>query len=668
MSLQIKEILLYSLEGELRRVRFKLNAVNIITGHSRTGKSALSDIIDYCLGRSRFTIPVGVLVDYVSWYGVILDLHNGQKQIVIAKPKPKHGGESQSGALLKLGSNLKPPDFDDLELNSTDSALVALLSKEIGITPNLHIPTGRASRPPLEATIRHSTFYLYQEQSIVTNRKILFHRQDEQHIPQAIRDTIPYFLGAVGEESLAILNELNTAKEQLRTAEANLDEQQRLISGGIRRARALLSEAFQAGLAEESAVPENPGEIIGLLRSTQAWTPEQEVFPEPSIEGDLRLELERLRREFRRVDERLSAARSFQSQAQGYGRELQHHEDRLQAVKVFQNIGPLECPLCESNLEGQLPSVSSLRDALDSVSTQLELVHQNRPRLEEYILSLESDANLLRQEIRDTELTLESVVAEHEAANEIRDRNSRAARVLGRISLYLETMNYSAGDPDRLRALVEEAQVQVERLQNKMDSKETEDLLESILRRISSDMTEWAKDLDLEHSNSPYRLDLRKLTVIADSPDRPSPMERLGSAENWLGCHVIALLALHKHFRRPNDPRPVPGFLILDQPAQGYFPSAKAYESFDGTPESAQKAGGDLASVHRLFELLLSVGSKIGDFQLIITEHADLEDSRFQDALIEPRWNRNPEALVPMSWIEQNPGSPDSDEEQDTEE
>jgi hypothetical protein len=94
-------------------------------------------------------------------------------------------------------------------------------------------------------------------------------------------------------------------------------------------------------------------------------------------------------------------------------------------------------------------------------------------------------------------------------------------------------------------------------------------------------MTEWARQLELEHSDSPYRLDLNKLTVVADRPERPIPMERMGGGENWLGCHLIALLALHKHFIERN--RPVPHFLILDQPTQVYFPTEEAYLSLQGT-------------------------------------------------------------------------------------
>ena len=48
MTLQIRSISIYSRGGERRDVKFRLGALNIVTGASKTGKSALLDIVDYC--------------------------------------------------------------------------------------------------------------------------------------------------------------------------------------------------------------------------------------------------------------------------------------------------------------------------------------------------------------------------------------------------------------------------------------------------------------------------------------------------------------------------------------------------------------------------------------------------------------------------------------------
>ena len=60
MKFSINSIILWprNTEHSPRCLSFDSEAVNIITGASRTGKSALIPIIDYCLGSDKCTIPV----------------------------------------------------------------------------------------------------------------------------------------------------------------------------------------------------------------------------------------------------------------------------------------------------------------------------------------------------------------------------------------------------------------------------------------------------------------------------------------------------------------------------------------------------------------------------------------------------------------------------------
>lgn len=60
MYFQIKEIILWPKNQSFkpRRLPFEAGKVNVISGASRTGKSAVIPIIDYCLGSSKCLIPV----------------------------------------------------------------------------------------------------------------------------------------------------------------------------------------------------------------------------------------------------------------------------------------------------------------------------------------------------------------------------------------------------------------------------------------------------------------------------------------------------------------------------------------------------------------------------------------------------------------------------------
>ena len=88
MHFQIKEIILWPRDTTkaIRRLPFELGKVNVITGASRTGKSAVIPIIDYCLGAGDCAIPVKTIREYCSWFGVIIQTAEGEKLFARKEP------------------------------------------------------------------------------------------------------------------------------------------------------------------------------------------------------------------------------------------------------------------------------------------------------------------------------------------------------------------------------------------------------------------------------------------------------------------------------------------------------------------------------------------------------------------------------------------------------
>ena len=70
--IQIRAIVAYSHDGHSRVVNVDPGQVNIISGDSRTGKSAILGIIDYCFGASECDVPEGKVRRNVSWFGLLL--------------------------------------------------------------------------------------------------------------------------------------------------------------------------------------------------------------------------------------------------------------------------------------------------------------------------------------------------------------------------------------------------------------------------------------------------------------------------------------------------------------------------------------------------------------------------------------------------------------------
>lgn len=164
----------------------------------------------------------------------------------------------------------------------------------------------------------------------------------------------------------------------------------------------------------------------------------------------------------------------------------------------------------------------------------------------------------------------------------------------------------------------------------------------TFLNLVARYMTEYSEKLDLEHRGSQLRLDIRTLTVVADTLNGPVPLSRMGSGENWVGYHVLAHLSLHKWFRQKD--RPVPAFLFFDQPSQAHYPPEKdANGAIDSLKDEDQTA------VTNLFKLIHDATNEIvPGLQTIVTDHADLKTDWFTQSVV-ARW-RGSEKLIPESW------------------
>jgi hypothetical protein len=645
---QILEIVLYSHNGQRRLLPFKLGQTNIITGKSATGKSALIEIVDYCLGRRECNVPEGIIRDTVAWFGLRLQFPTGQ--LFIARQTPPPQQQSINKAYIEAGETVESPETAPSAPNTTIEAIEDTLTVKLGISPNLNVPSAMETRLPLPANIRHALFYCFQQQNDIAAKNYLFFRQYESFIPQAIKDTLPYFLGAIQENRLALEQDLTRARRELRRAEQLLSEAQALRGDGVSKAVGLVAEARQAGLLSTQDIPQALEDIVSVLRSVEQWTPDAVTYTGSQRLTQLQDELRRLEQAYFEATNSINAAKSFANEAEGFTSEAHKQELRLESIELFNGAAQNAhiCPACSQNMAVPVPTADSMRRSLEQLRANLDATTKERPRLREYIEKLETEREEINQRYREKNEDINGILKEEAAAKQLRDLNARRARVVGRVSLWLESVNLT----DNTSALREDVQKKLNRvkaLEDQLSGTEKEERLSSILNRIGIQMTDWAKQLKLEHSDNPMRFDLSKVTVVVDREDRPVSLNNLGSGENWVGIHLVAHLAFHKFF--VTHERPVPHFLFLDQPTQVYYPEERDDE-LQGSLDSSSDE--DKAAVSRMFNLIFEVVKSLSpNFQVIITDHANLNEPEFQESVI-ARW-RGGEALVPSDWTALKP-------------
>ena len=638
--MQIRELVLYGYNGKVRHLPFALGQVNIITGRSKSGKSVVGDIIDYCLGGDSCNIADGVVRDNVAWYGLLLQFEH--ERVFVARKNPDKGQQTTGVCYIDIGEKIEVPDNCDFSSNTNVSGIEESLTRRIGISENLNTPPEGQSRLPLAANIRHALYYCFQGQDEIAAKNFLFHHQSDDFITQAIKDTIPYFLGAISEEALALENERSILKRKLTLEKRKLEENRYLMGGGSERAISLIGEARQAGLIDASTQIDyqNYREMYSVLQTAMNWSPSM-IGSNSGMDRltFLQSKLQEIRDEFDEIGISLDNARKFVGETAGYSGEAQHQKMRLESIGLFEqlNFNPGKCPLCSGTLEQPLPSVERIKASIVNLDKSIANVTREQPKLRAFISDLEREREKKQEEIKALEAEIDGLYQQESERARLRDINARRGKVVGRISLWVESVENDT-ESEKQEQVVKRIEGRIKEIDDILDRDSVEERKQSALSRIQEDMTKWAKALQLEHSDNPYRLDLNKVTVVVDKPERPVPLKQLGSGSNWVGVHLIAYFALQRFFVNAN--RPVPRFLFLDQPSQVYFPSELDEKQIDWN------------EVNKMYQFIIDRTNELnGKLQVIVVDHADLKEDSFRQFIRENWWpiDKN---LVPIDWYE----------------
>lgn len=634
--MQIKELVLYNYKGQRRQLPFNLGQLNIITGQSQTGKSVVGSIIDYCLGGQECNIADGVVRECVAWYGLLLQFD--EDRIFVARQNPGVGANSTGACYYEVGKDIESPLIGNFVSNINYTGIEEILTKRLGIEENINIPQKDQTRVPLHANIRHSLFYCLQGQDEIAAKSYLFHRQAESFITQAIRDTMPYFLGAISGKAIEYEAERKEKRRELVRLSRELADIEDLAGRNSSRGTSLLSEAIRVGIADESNVdPTDFNALYDYLDKLTEKT-DTELENENSQLTALQDERERVIVNLSRAKSDIDEAKRYQSYSRGFGYEANYQKTRLESIGLFEklNFDSGRCPFCSSELSAPLVELDAIRKSIKELDNSIGSVAKEQPHIQKYIEETEAYIEELRSKRRAIESEINAIFESDERLEKIRDIEYRKAIVRGRISLWIESVSKEE-DSSEIKEKVRALDARIHELDVLLSEENAAERIQSAMSTMQTYMTEWAKSLNLEGSGYPYRIDYSKATVVMDK-DRPIPLKQMGSGSNWVGVHLIALFALQKYYIE--NCRPVPNFMFLDQPSQVYFPSMAEIEE-----------NKDLQAVSRIYSFIATqVLLHNGKLQVIVVDHAHLEDEVFRKHTIESWWDDD-KKLVPLSWI-----------------
>ncbi|MEP4890963.1 MAG: DUF3732 domain-containing protein [Aliiglaciecola sp.] len=663
MKTLIHEIGVIDKQGVKHPVNFQAG-LNVVTGKSSTGKSALIEIFDYCFGSGENTIPKGVITDSATIYYVALAVND--KSMVIARdPKtptkaffrriePFNTEEIQ---LHYFSANYFRPleDFKHyirdeffLDIDDVDESLAARANRRFN---------QKAPRP----SIRSFSSFMLQHQNLVANKHALFYRFDEKKKrDQAIEHT-KIFLGLVDQKFFHLSQEKERLTAEVRRLERSKETNKRAVDSYKQKVGPELSQLYALmGFEEE------PLSLEKVLRHPQNAKDElDEIIVPEKINHNSDAITQRYNQLKLERTQKTSELRRLQRQTASINKHIGEEERFTNNVKQFStpthvHISASVCPFCKTEKDTLQLSAEKLQQAITKVSGNLAQARPMKAKFESSLVTIQRDTEHLNNELMVLSKQIEDVEATEEKIAKNKSLYENIIMHKAKLFALLDSLNMA--DDSNIEKSLKELRKQLKQINESLKEYDVENELKNASIKVNKYMTDIGSHFEFETSYKPINLhfsfetfDLYHLTPEGEK----IYLRSMGSGANWLYCHVTLFLALHKYFAELGSKCAIPSLLFLDQPTQVYFPNftrdnADTFDEQKSTEakqrtEKERPVDEDIKAVENLFSQLSIYCNELESSngfspQIIVTDHADnLELSngvKFESLVNGNRWRK----------------------------
>lgn len=654
MQFQITEIILWPFSDAAPEIHlFKAGAVNVVTGASKTGKSAVIPIIDYCLASSKCAIPVGVIRKKVAWFGIRVDL--GDQRLLLARKNP--GRQDQCGDMLYLlGSEVEIPMRIPDAKGRTDARNVRKILNELAKITNLELSENAPNRYGAPPGFRDLLAFCFQPQNIVANPNSLFFRIDVSKYRERLKIVFPYAIGALTTDDIAGKWELHMLEPQLKRLERQSEDQKQVaerwraqITAQVRRARELRL------IPPEMPLPATADDGVRQLKGAVERSA-SEALPTVSSLEEVSVVLVKLDEREKEISRQLGPLRrrsnelhKLRRNIDGLNGSLAIQRDRLQlsAWMLSQALDHERCPVCNSSMEAQTTELRSLVSRLEALEADVEDVALQPDAFAKELRNINEDIERLLVRLEEVRIERRELTVSSDKIASFIFQSEEAAKFQGSLAKSIEIYEGQSDESGGLGAKLADLRARVQALRVKYSDDAISRRQKEVLRSISGDIQSLLEGLDAEYPDWPVSLDAQELSLkIIDEENDERELWQIGSGANWLSYHLSTALALQRHFLRQRH-SPVPSFLVLDQPSQVYFPKAR----FDEEAGDFILGDEDIIEVREIFETLRKeVAASGGKLQVIVLDHAREEVWERLDGVVKVDEWRGGKKLVPEHW------------------
>lgn len=657
MEFQIEKLIVWPLDKIFapRVVTFEIGKVNVITGASRTGKSAIIPIIDYCLASSDCFIPIDTIRNHASWYGIVVK--TAAEKILISRRIPIGSKASNEFYVLRGEQIGIPPTIEKSNQKAND---VKLLLNQIASTPFFSMGEEDEHNFKARLSFRDLMALVFQSQEIVANQNILFYKTHAHEHRERLRNWFPYILGAESLDVLKARHQLKSIDAQLQKLRREFDKIGKVSAGWLDNMNGLLNVAGEYGLLHEP-IGENATteELLSIAKEVVECSPDQpniniadieqasgEIAKLDKKEDDLSISIAITRK-------RLKDVRQLRNNFVNYGKGILKRVDRLQISKWLHDVAgeSVACSICGSSEHpdsvGEVKKICAALEQYERTSKRTADVPTAFDREE---IMLKEELGVFLEQKNAIQKRFDLALSKDKDARRDFLKRKEMYLFLGHLGAALEVFDSLAdgGDLNRQIEELEEEQKELQKISNKDQVKR---LLVMATQKIALNALEHLKSLDVEkkYRNVAPRFSVQNLSVEVPSDDGNwHLLAEVGSASNWVSFHLALMCGLQEFFLE-QETSIVPSFVIFDQPSQVYFPKLRKDSTQKDNPK--YETDEDVDAVKSMFKTLASsVLKNNGRWQAIVLDHADKNIYGEIEGVVEIEEWRNGKKLIPEEW------------------
>lgn len=571
--------------GHLRTLDFEPNKVNVITGDSLTGKTAILHIIDYCFFASKPRIPDAEINQHTEWFGIQFQLND--KTYTIARKSPERGKPSSDyyfSSTGKVPNTLKP--------NNSEKTIKPIIEPEFSIDTNVTFPFGGGVlKQGSKISLRYFMMFNTISESIIENSDgIFFDKQNEARYKEALPRIFDLALGIETVENILKKEkrtELESALKRLDAKQHRVADKQSEFHNDL---VSLVRKAKEFSLIERSLDTDNSIITLSQMVSDKQGKSAQTV------------DMLKLQKEKYLLERKIKNLQTFKVQYQNYKNNLKNSEDSLKPIKyllehhediiktsIFEElIKELDSDLhkIKNAVKGKTPIDSQVDDLIADDSSRLFVINKSLETMTENQGVFESD-NQRSFFLGETKAKLELYYAPQES-NISKSNNFQREKLKTQIS-----------------------SLDVEDVEDK--KKSTEDLIQEIVAGYMR-----KEDVKIVLGNYAEYHPMFRYSTKSLSLRKPETtfMETVGSSSNHMFLHLFFSLSMHEVIIKNSSPFVAP-FLVIDQPSRPYYGSGKQKKAkIDHSDEHKIKTAFQL-----LNDFIERRNQKDESFQMIVFEH-----------------------------------------------